>query len=188
MGLVSVQKIACPVCGCHYDPAERGACGACPLNPGCQMVCCPNCGHTTIDPSQSRLVQLATKWLAFRRPRQRPLQGKETGQPEPVRSQAIQSADRSEGAKREPATGTGEIRRLAEIQPGERVRVMEYAQDITPARRARLQAYGIVPGYWVEVIQQTPVTVVRVDHLELALENELAERIGVVRSGGGKAN
>jgi hypothetical protein len=31
--------------------------------------------------------------------------------------------------------------------------------------------------YWVQVVQHSPITIVRLDHLELALENELASGI-----------
>lgn len=43
--------------------------------------------------------------------------------------------------------------------------------------RERLQAYGIAPGREIEVVQQRPVTVVRVDHVELAFENVVAREI-----------
>jgi hypothetical protein len=36
-----------------------------------------------------------------------------------------------------------------------------------------------VPNYWVQVVQHSPVTIVRLDHLELALENDLARGIEV---------
>jgi Fe2+ transport system protein FeoA len=36
-----------------------------------------------------------------------------------------------------------------------------------------------MPGSWVSIIQQSPVTVVKVDHLELALEHDLAQKIQV---------
>jgi Fe2+ transport system protein FeoA len=36
-----------------------------------------------------------------------------------------------------------------------------------------------MPGNWVSIIQQSPVTVVKIDHLELALEHDLAQKIEV---------
>ena len=41
----------------------------------------------------------------------------------------------------------------------------------------QLQAYGLTPGYWVRVLQHSPVTVIQIDHLELALESELAGQV-----------
>jgi len=43
----------------------------------------------------------------------------------------------------------------------------------------QLQAYGLASGYWVRVLQRTPVIVVQIDHLELAMENELASRVPI---------
>ena len=45
--------------------------------------------------------------------------------------------------------------------------------------RAKLLALGLVPGRRVEVIRQKPVTLVRAEHSELALEDELAFGITV---------
>jgi Fe2+ transport system protein FeoA len=42
-----------------------------------------------------------------------------------------------------------------------------------------LQAYGLIPGDWVYVVQQKPVTVVQIEHLELALEGDLARQVEV---------
>ena len=44
---------------------------------------------------------------------------------------------------------------------------------------AQLQAYGLSPGYWVRVLQRTPVIVLQIDHLELAMEKELASKVQV---------
>ncbi len=43
----------------------------------------------------------------------------------------------------------------------------------------QLQAYGLVSGYWVRVLQRTPVIVLQIDHLELAMEKELAGLVQV---------
>ncbi|MFO8035232.1 MAG: ferrous iron transport protein A [Anaerolineales bacterium] len=68
---------------------------------------------------------------------------------------------------------------LAHAPPGCRARVKRFAQTTPPQRKAHLQAYGVVPGHTVHVLQHKPVTVIAVDHLELALENELAEAVFV---------
>lgn len=54
---------------------------------------------------------------------------------------------------------------------------MGFAEGFPPDRRAHLQAYGLVPDYTAKVLQQAPVTIVKIDHTELALENELAALI-----------
>jgi Fe2+ transport system protein FeoA len=49
-----------------------------------------------------------------------------------------------------------------------------------PAERyAQLRAYGLAPGCQVFVLQHTPITVIRIDHLELALEHSLVKEIQV---------
>ena len=68
---------------------------------------------------------------------------------------------------------------LAEVPAGCKARVQEFSEDLPSDRRAYLQAYGLVPDYWVQVLQHSPVTIIRLDHLELALENDLARSIKV---------
>ena len=63
---------------------------------------------------------------------------------------------------------------LADIPVGGRVRVRGFAPDLSGDRRAHLQSYGLLPGYWVLVLQRFPTMVVQIEHLELALENGLA--------------
>jgi len=50
-------EIACTMCGHHFDPREQAACGGCPLNAGCALVCCPACGFGSADPERSTLVR-----------------------------------------------------------------------------------------------------------------------------------
>lgn len=68
--------------------------------------------------------------------------------------------------------------RLADAPPGCRVCMAGFASADDCWRR-RLQGYGIAPGRELEVVQQSPVTVVRVDHVELALERSVARGIEV---------
>lgn len=63
---------------------------------------------------------------------------------------------------------------LANVPPGGRATVVGFCERMNPERRAHLQSYGLVPGRAVHVVQQSPVTVVQVDHTELALEVDLA--------------
>lgn len=55
--------ITCPMCGNRFDPSGHNACPSCPLQKGCQLVCCPSCGYETVDPSQSSLARLALRLL-----------------------------------------------------------------------------------------------------------------------------
>lgn len=48
--------IVCPLCAYAFDPEANAACPSCPLQPGCMLVCCPRCGHSTVDPAGSTLV------------------------------------------------------------------------------------------------------------------------------------
>jgi len=68
---------------------------------------------------------------------------------------------------------------LADVPPGCSAMVVGFSADFPPDRRAHLQAYGLVANYWVRVVQHSPVTIVNLDHIELALENELASGIMV---------
>jgi Fe2+ transport system protein FeoA len=69
-------------------------------------------------------------------------------------------------------------RPLTGLRPGSRARVATL--EALPAdQRERLQAYGLVPGQWVRVVQHAPVTVVQVEQTELALEAQIARGVQV---------
>jgi len=68
---------------------------------------------------------------------------------------------------------------LADVKPGKQTNVTGFASNLSSARLAHLQAYGLVQGYPVRVVQQRPVTVIQVDFVELALEEELARGVFV---------
>jgi predicted RNA-binding Zn-ribbon protein involved in translation (DUF1610 family) len=53
-------EMTCIMCGQKFDPKDQAVCQSCPLGKGCSMVCCPNCGYQTINPSQSVLAKIAT--------------------------------------------------------------------------------------------------------------------------------
>ncbi len=69
---------------------------------------------------------------------------------------------------------------MADIPAGSRVQVRGF-RPIDPVRRQRLQAYGLCLGQHLEVVQQSPVTIIRAAHTELAMEKDLARSI-VVRA------
>lgn len=54
-----------------------------------------------------------------------------------------------------------------------------FGPGLSPERRAHLQAYGLITGRCVRVVQHHPVTVVLVDHCELALEGDLARLVEI---------
>ena len=68
---------------------------------------------------------------------------------------------------------------LADLSPGRQARVTGFLPGLSNERRAHLQAYGLVPGYPVKVLRHSPVTIIQVEHIELALERELAGGVEV---------
>ncbi len=66
---------------------------------------------------------------------------------------------------------------LAEVPVGCEAEVVGFNPHIPSNRRDHLQAYGVRPGQCLKVVQHSPVTVVRVEHTELALETSLAREI-----------
>jgi Fe2+ transport system protein FeoA len=71
---------------------------------------------------------------------------------------------------------------LADIPPGRQVYVQAFLPGLTDERRAHLLAYGIVPGHKVRILQHSPVTIVQIEHMELALEEGLARQVQVEAS------
>jgi Fe2+ transport system protein FeoA len=67
---------------------------------------------------------------------------------------------------------------LADVPPGSRARI-DVLDGLSASRCHQLQAYGLAPGRWVKVVQQSPVTVIRVEHLDLAFESDIARGIRV---------
>jgi Fe2+ transport system protein FeoA len=65
--------------------------------------------------------------------------------------------------------------------------VVGFLNGISSEQMARLQAYGLNPGQGVRVLQRSPLIVVEVDYLELAVERELACSVQVdnIGEGGG---
>jgi Fe2+ transport system protein FeoA len=66
---------------------------------------------------------------------------------------------------------------LSQVKHGERVQIRGFSSRVSPERRMQLRSYGVMPGRWVSVAQHSPVTVVQVEHTELALETELAREV-----------
>jgi Fe2+ transport system protein FeoA len=57
--------------------------------------------------------------------------------------------------------------------------MIDFDPKILSEHKSQLQAYGVIPGYALRLQQQKPVTVIQVDHTELAFEYDLAKRIFV---------
>ncbi len=68
---------------------------------------------------------------------------------------------------------------LADSPPGCQVRVVGFLDGISPEQKERLYAYGLVPGHRLSVLQHAPVTIINIEHTELALEGELARLVRV---------
>ncbi len=78
--------------------------------------------------------------------------------------------------KNKPAIIQSALRNLAEARPGQDVLVLGYGK-LAAAEQAHLQAYGLVTGRLVRVLQQNPVTVVLIEQTELAFEHEVAREV-----------
>jgi len=77
------------------------------------------------------------------------------------------------------SAGDVQVTTLASVSAGSRAVVTRYLPGMPAERYAQLRAYGLAPGCQVFVLQHTPITVIRVDHLELALEHSLVKEIQV---------
>lgn len=148
-------QFTCPLCGHGFDPSAHLACQTCPLHTGCRLVCCPSCGHTTVDSGQSRIVRWITAFL----------DRTSTQQDGSVVTQATERV-------RVPQCP------LADVPLYRRARVVDVS-GLPTAQREQLHGYGILPGRVVRVMQRTPVTVVQIEHTELAIETEVAQAVRV---------
>ncbi len=82
-------------------------------------------------------------------------------------------------ARRQPMPGDAWPLTLADVPPGQQAEIESFLAGLSDERQAHLRAYGLAPGHRVQVKQHQPVTVVQVDHTELAIENELARQVGI---------
>jgi len=159
-----MNKITCAMCGYTFDPAQHRGCAACPLQSGCQLACCPNCGYEVVDPSQSVLARTFAKFL-----------GKLSREKSNTQRMNTKNEDQLDLTHDEPVTTAGQ--RLTNFSPGSSARILGFAPDVSSDRKAQLQAYGVVPGNSLWVRQHRPVTVIQIDHTELAFETDLADSI-----------
>ncbi|MDO8795349.1 MAG: FeoA family protein [Vicinamibacterales bacterium] len=99
--------------------------------------------------------------------------------PNPARSRLLalgRAIAKSLRSRRVAAAPHEDPSALSRVKPGSVVRVVEIGEGAS-GWHERLQAYGIAPGREVTVVQQAPVTVVRVDHVDLAFEAAIARHI-----------
>lgn len=68
---------------------------------------------------------------------------------------------------------------LDAVPQGATVRLAEPDPSLESSLREHLAAYGLVPGHLVTLLAQKPMTVVRCDHVELALEPVVARKLNV---------
>jgi Fe2+ transport system protein FeoA len=78
-----------------------------------------------------------------------------------------------------PQTPPGQYATLADVPAGCKAKVLGFTQYLPPERLSHFQAFGLVPGQKVRVLQHSPVTVVQIEHTELALERDLAREIQI---------
>lgn len=166
--------VTCPLCGHAYDPKKQVACQACPVNHGCELVCCPACGYQTVDPNQSGILRMAKFFSSLKRSKSSP---KEAGKKSKA-APGVQFQLRHRGRRRKGEKETTELT-LADVLPGYEARVVSFSRGLPAEKRAHLLAYGLVPNYWVQVVQHIPVMVIQVAHTVLALEKELAAEVQV---------
>lgn len=72
---------------------------------------------------------------------------------------------------------------LDAVAAGATVRLAEPDPALDATFREHLAAYGLVPGHLVTVLAQKPMTLVLCDHVELALEREVAAKLRVADAG-----
>lgn len=67
---------------------------------------------------------------------------------------------------------------LKELQAGQRARVEAFS-TLGAGHRRKLMAYGLLPGMMIDLLQVRPNYVIRIDHMELAVDAEVAAKIYV---------
>jgi Fe2+ transport system protein FeoA len=148
MGSMKETKTTCALCGHQYLPESHQECISCPVQPDCNIICCPSCGFSDVDPSRSKAVN----WISsnfFKR--------------------SSDSEIRSEFDEES-------LTSVADLSPGMEA-VIVSLENVQEGRREQLMAFGLAPGRCVQVVQHNPATILKIDHTELAIEDAVAKRI-----------
>ncbi len=74
---------------------------------------------------------------------------------------------------------TKKVHTLLDIAPGQQAEIVGFAADTDADLQERLLAYGLIAGQRVDVLGQKPLTLLQIEHMELALERILAGCIHV---------
>ncbi len=53
----------CQLCSYEFDETAMSCHASCSLNEHCGVICCPNCGHQTVDESRSKVAQILRRAL-----------------------------------------------------------------------------------------------------------------------------
>lgn len=69
-------------------------------------------------------------------------------------------------------------RTLAQSPSGAMVTISGFGK-LSSAHCQHLQAYGLLPGRTIQVLAQSPVTIVLVEQTELAFETEIARQVNI---------
>jgi Fe2+ transport system protein FeoA len=107
---------------------------------------------------------------------------------DPSRSSLVRLGRLFRGKPRLEKTENTTAMTLNDVVPGSHACIAGFSEDLPSQQREHLQAYGLVEGRKVRVLQHSPATVVRVEHLELALEAELAGKVRVTGEPGQERN
>jgi Fe2+ transport system protein FeoA len=137
----------CALCGFEFDQTQMACHASCALNAHCAVICCPNCGHQTVDESASKVAQ-------------------------GVRRLMNRVARRGLGAEQ----ATGKPIRLSELWPGQSATVIS-VESQNSLRLERLSVYGVVPGCQLTLEQRQPTFVARVGFTELSFERDVADEM-----------
>jgi ferrous iron transport protein A len=139
----------CQLCGFEFDQTQMSCHASCALNAYCAVICCPNCGHQTVDESKSKLAQGLRRLLERTNRRQAAVKGPMV----------------------EPVTC-----RLSELWPGQSATVIS-VESQNASRLERLSVYGVMPGCQLTLQQRQPTFVARIGFTELSFEREVADEI-----------
>ena len=80
---------------------------------------------------------------------------------------------------KEGASGT--VSTLLDVIPGEDAIITGFS-GIGKTEEKSLYAYGFLPGRRVQVLSQSPVTIVQIEQTELAFEGQIAHSIQVTKA------